>query len=822
MDAALDDVRATLQDDARSWARQLRATARLLEAARAGGGADRAFVELEIAGSWSVGQATATRLMVEAEHMHHLPAGDPGALETGVLLVHQARVLLHVTRDADPAAGPAGRARGAGGRRGRGDVPGGPAGARVAGAAAAGVRGRAGRARRRSATTGRPRNAGRGRRADAGRDGCRGCGADRRAAGGVEGRAGRARGAGPRQRPGVGRRPDRRPAPGRPVRRAAGAGARGPRADPTSTGRGQQRAGASAGGAARARADGDRAGAVGRAGAPRRLRAGQRRARPVDAPGRLPPGARRRRHRPAGAARRPPHAACRTTRSGAGSSCGPSCRSRSRPPSSSTAPRPVTTRPRGWAGWSTSATGAARVRGAGRPAPTATTPSRGPPGRPPPGTCSGCRPAATAPSTPAGPSTGTATAAPPGTAPSAAPTSDRPRTRRHRVVDLHAPSPPRPPRGPRPAAGPRPSVTAAVTCAAAVTPAAAAPCAARRPALLSRRGEAVRAASYGDGVSRDLTAAQVRAFRVRTSQLDREHGTLADTAVLAVGVQDTGPDGARWALANRGVTSLDPADLALLWTIRGAPHVYRRADLPHVVAAAAPYSETDAAKRIYDAAKPLKQAGIPVLEALDRIAAELRDLVPDRMVKGELSGAVTARLPAPYVRECVPCGRVVHPWEMPFRLGALRAGLELEPGTSPPVLRRVPDLEPVARRPVRPRAPAAAPARAVDAEARRRLPRGAGRRRAAALAAGRRRRAGRGRAAPGARGRRRAARRRAGRRHPAARAVRPAPAGARPRAARRTTRLGPSRCGRRSAGRAWCSPTAPSSAPGGRARPARR
>ena len=193
----------------------------------------------------------------------------------------------------------------------------------------------------------------------------------------------------------------------------------------------------------------------------------------------------------------------------------------------------------------------------------------------------------------------------------------------------------------------------------------------------------------------DLTAAQVRAFRVRAQQLDREDGTPADTAVLAIGVQDTGPDGARWALANRGVADPDPAELVLLWTVRGAPHCYRRADLPQVLAAAAPWSEADAAKRIHDAAKPLTAAGIPVLEALDVLAAELRELVPDRQVKGDLSGAVSARLPPPYVRTCVPCGGVVHVWEMPFRLGATRAGLEIDPGTSPPVLRRVPELTPV-------------------------------------------------------------------------------------------------------------------------------
>ena len=51
-----------------------------------------------------------------------------------------------------------------------------------------------------------------------------------------------------------------------------------------------------------------------------------------------------------------------------------------------------------------------------------------------------------------------------------------------------------------------------------------------------------------------LTRAQVLAFRVRAQQLDRDAGTLADTAVLDLGVQDTGPDGARWALASAAST----------------------------------------------------------------------------------------------------------------------------------------------------------------------------------------------------------------------------------------------------------------------------
>lgn len=102
MDEALDAVRTALRGDARSWAAQVRATARLVDAARAAGGADSCFVELEIAGSWSVGQATATRLVGEAEQLTTCLARTLDALERGELLVHQGRVLLHVTRACSP------------------------------------------------------------------------------------------------------------------------------------------------------------------------------------------------------------------------------------------------------------------------------------------------------------------------------------------------------------------------------------------------------------------------------------------------------------------------------------------------------------------------------------------------------------------------------------------------------------------------------------------------------------------------------------------------------------------------------------------------
>ena len=193
------------------------------------------------------------------------------------------------------------------------------------------------------------------------------------------------------------------------------------------------------------------------------------------------------------------------------------------------------------------------------------------------------------------------------------------------------------------------------------------------------------------GAAVQLSRRQVLDHRIRVQQLPREAGTVKDTAVLDLGVQDTGPDGALWALAVRGLVDPRPADLALAWSVRGAPHLYRRADLPSVARAVQPWSDADAGKRIFDASKPLKAAGIGNLEALDQVAAALRTVVTRPTVKGAVSAALNARLPEPHLRYCRPCD-AIHVFEQPFRLASLRAGLELEPGTSPPVLRPIPDF----------------------------------------------------------------------------------------------------------------------------------
>jgi hypothetical protein len=195
---------------------------------------------------------------------------------------------------------------------------------------------------------------------------------------------------------------------------------------------------------------------------------------------------------------------------------------------------------------------------------------------------------------------------------------------------------------------------------------------------------------------------QVLGFRVRAQQLDRDSGDLADTSLLDIGVQDTGTDGALWALSNRGVdvAGLTGRELSTVWSLRGAPHLYLRNDLPDVAAAVQPFSDADAGKRIFDASKPLKAAGIGNLAALNAVAEAMRAIVTRPMVKGEVSTRLTARMDPPYLRFCRPCN-ATHVYEMPFRLATLRAGLELQGGTSPPVLQRIPGF--VQRRDVPPR-----------------------------------------------------------------------------------------------------------------------
>ena len=170
-----------------------------------------------------------------------------------------------------------------------------------------------------------------------------------------------------------------------------------------------------------------------------------------------------------------------------------------------------------------------------------------------------------------------------------------------------------------------------------------------------------------------------------------DRSATADAAVLDLGVQDTGPDGAagRWRSGARDV----PADdLFLAWTLRGAPHAYRRAEAAQVAAAVAPWSEADAAKRIFDAVAPAQEGRHPGA----RRARPHRGGDARHRGQAGRQGRDVERAHRP-ARRAVPAlvqrrARPRTPTSSRSGSSALQAGLELEPGTSPPVLRRIPRL----------------------------------------------------------------------------------------------------------------------------------
>ena len=190
----------------------------------------------------------------------------------------------------------------------------------------------------------------------------------------------------------------------------------------------------------------------------------------------------------------------------------------------------------------------------------------------------------------------------------------------------------------------------------------------------------------------DVSREQVLAYRVAAQGLHRTGRKLDRLAVLDFGVQDAAPQLARLAFDAR-LPAPPPVDgygpgrpLALVWSLRGAPYVHRREDLDAVAAALYPLSEQDAGGRLNESGPAVKRAGIPAIEQYELAVAAMRSVVTTSMGKGAVSTAVTKKLPAPMRRNCRSCG-TSHVSDSAMRSAFLPAGLELEPDTSPPVMR---------------------------------------------------------------------------------------------------------------------------------------
>ena len=182
----------------------------------------------------------------------------------------------------------------------------------------------------------------------------------------------------------------------------------------------------------------------------------------------------------------------------------------------------------------------------------------------------------------------------------------------------------------------------------------------------------------------EVDRARVLAYRVTAQQLHRPPGSRPeDLAVLDLGVQDTPSGSARQSLAAR--TPVPPTEdaLALLWTVRGAPHLHRWADLPGLAAALWPMSDADATARI--AGGQIKEGARLGLGAFTAAARAMREVVRAPVPRGEVSTAVSSRIPRSLTYQCTVC-EARHISGALFQQVGLPAGVRLAPGTSPAVL----------------------------------------------------------------------------------------------------------------------------------------
>ncbi|GAB7189353.1 crosslink repair DNA glycosylase YcaQ family protein [Kineococcus sp. NUM-3379] len=183
-----------------------------------------------------------------------------------------------------------------------------------------------------------------------------------------------------------------------------------------------------------------------------------------------------------------------------------------------------------------------------------------------------------------------------------------------------------------------------------------------------------------------MDRARVLAHRLHVQELHRPAPVAArGLAVTGLGVPDVPHGSARLALAVRGAAPGDEEGLTLVWAARGAPHLHRTEELPAAAAALWPLSDADAGVRIRSGQTP--DAPALGLEGFRATAEAFREVVTRRMPKGEVSAAVTARVPAELSYDCRSCaahhvsGTVFQSAALAGRVGLHREGqgTELQP-----------------------------------------------------------------------------------------------------------------------------------------------
>lgn len=175
---------------------------------------------------------------------------------------------------------------------------------------------------------------------------------------------------------------------------------------------------------------------------------------------------------------------------------------------------------------------------------------------------------------------------------------------------------------------------------------------------------------------------QVLAYRAFAQGLHRNTESVVDLSVLDLGVQDTPAGSADHALATRlrspsSDLSSSPG-LTTTWSLRGAPHVHRHDDLVALARALWPWSDDDALARLDTSASPVRATGMEPRQALRFVAEQMADIVTHPMPKGDVSTALTPRIPAEMTVDCRRC-KATHIVETLFRSSVLPAGITFDP-----------------------------------------------------------------------------------------------------------------------------------------------